>query len=203
MSKATHIGTCQICGATQMLPGGVLAKHGYTTKWGFFSGTCAGSHFLPFEQSIDRIEQAIAMSQSHEAELRFRAAAERVNADPTDVMAHIYVGFQGRGLETSKWLPTTVSAVENVSTSGDYRWLSYTLTYAMPGYVRPGDAPVMKTKRLESYEGEKTLDATVLKLRGRYADMLVKEADARAKYTKWQQDRIRNWAPAPLVPRTR
>lgn len=52
MKKSTHTGTCQACGRAQALPAGVLAKHGYTVKWGFFSGTCAGSGQRPLE--IDR-----------------------------------------------------------------------------------------------------------------------------------------------------
>lgn len=62
-NKATHSGHCQICGAEQKLPVGVLAKHGYTTKWGFFSGTCAGSGYQPFEQATDRILAAIERTE--------------------------------------------------------------------------------------------------------------------------------------------
>lgn len=47
----THRGHCQCCGRVQAIergPGvtvdrGKIAKHGYTTQWGYFSGTCAGS----------------------------------------------------------------------------------------------------------------------------------------------------------------
>ena len=51
--KATHEGTCQICGRVQRLPNGFLAKHGYKTTFGYFQGVCWGSKELPYEQSCD------------------------------------------------------------------------------------------------------------------------------------------------------
>jgi hypothetical protein len=63
-NKATHIGTCQLCGCTQMLPNGRLAKHGYTVEYGWgFSGTCIGSGELPFEVSKDFIVKVVADTQ--------------------------------------------------------------------------------------------------------------------------------------------
>ena len=56
--KAKHIGTCQICGSAQKLPGGRLASHGYTVRWGFFSGICAGTNHLPLEESCDYLKIA-------------------------------------------------------------------------------------------------------------------------------------------------
>ena len=48
MSKATHNGTCQACGRKQAFSHS-MAKHGYTTKWGYFAGTCSGSDRQPLE----------------------------------------------------------------------------------------------------------------------------------------------------------
>lgn len=59
MTKATHTGTCQICGSHQKLPSGVLSKHGYTVDWGFFNGVCQGAGHAPFEKSTDAIEGVI------------------------------------------------------------------------------------------------------------------------------------------------
>ena len=61
--KATHYGTCQLCGSFQKLPGGVLASHGYNITWGSFVGTCHGSGRAPFEQSKDYVEAEIANGQ--------------------------------------------------------------------------------------------------------------------------------------------
>ena len=51
MSKHTHRGTCQVCGAQQAVNNetGMMAKHGYTVEHGFFEGECPGSHNLPLE----------------------------------------------------------------------------------------------------------------------------------------------------------
>ena len=48
--RATHNGTCQVCGNIQAVKSnGRLAKHGYTVEYGFFNGTCRGSDELPLE----------------------------------------------------------------------------------------------------------------------------------------------------------
>jgi hypothetical protein len=76
MSKHTHRGHCQVCGAQQAVDNktGKLAKHGYTVESGWFTGECPGSHNLPLEhdhtmtdniigdltRQADRIEQRIA-----------------------------------------------------------------------------------------------------------------------------------------------
>jgi hypothetical protein len=52
-TKATHYGTCQLCGSLQKLPNGVLAIHGYQVDWNQFHGICHGAGHLPFEQSKD------------------------------------------------------------------------------------------------------------------------------------------------------
>lgn len=57
--QATHRGECQMCGRMQKLPGGKLAKHGYTTRWGFFSGVCRGAGHLPYEQSCDMLRELL------------------------------------------------------------------------------------------------------------------------------------------------
>ncbi len=82
MSKATHKGECQICGCQQLLPGGKLSNHGYTVKWGFFSGICSGAGRLPFELSTDAIQPVVdgvkATILAVEAEI---AALEDLNSD--------------------------------------------------------------------------------------------------------------------------
>lgn len=50
--RATHNGTCQICGNEQAVnaKSGKIAKHGYTVEWGYFEGTCPGSDELPLQK---------------------------------------------------------------------------------------------------------------------------------------------------------
>jgi len=64
-NKATHYGTCQLCGSSQKLPSGVLAQHGYQIHWNQFHGICFGSGQLPFEQSKDFTEEYIRRSEEY------------------------------------------------------------------------------------------------------------------------------------------
>lgn len=50
-TETTFTGICQACGRRQAIHvhTGLIAKHGYTTDWGFFNGTCGGSDHLPLE----------------------------------------------------------------------------------------------------------------------------------------------------------
>lgn len=50
-TASTHTGICQACGRRQAVHvnTGLIAKHGYTTEYGFFNGTCGGSDALPLE----------------------------------------------------------------------------------------------------------------------------------------------------------
>lgn len=50
-NASTHTGTCQACGRRQAVhvKTGMIAKHGYTTDYGFFNGVCGGSDHLPLE----------------------------------------------------------------------------------------------------------------------------------------------------------
>lgn len=64
-NKATHYGTCQLCGSLQKLPSGVLAQHGYQIHWHEFTGICKGSGHLPFEQSKCIAEAQIVLSEEY------------------------------------------------------------------------------------------------------------------------------------------
>jgi hypothetical protein len=60
MKKATHNGTCQVCGREQALPYGKLSKHGYDVPFHYFRGTCPGAEFLPLEQSREQADNVAA-----------------------------------------------------------------------------------------------------------------------------------------------
>tara|TARA_R100001460_G_scaffold27881_6_gene55924 strand:+ start:5346 stop:6236 length:891 start_codon:yes stop_codon:yes gene_type:complete len=59
MTKATHNGTCQVCGRTHARKAKGLAKHGYTVEYGFFNGTCDGSDELPVEESVEILDRTV------------------------------------------------------------------------------------------------------------------------------------------------
>lgn len=54
-NSATHRGVCQICGKVHKVNvhTGLLAEHGYTLDFGYFSGSCIGSNQLPINVSCD------------------------------------------------------------------------------------------------------------------------------------------------------
>lgn len=105
--KATHIGSCQICGREQKLPSNAMSLHGYTVNWGFFNGTCTGSRYLPFEQSKNLIEEAIKNVTAQHARLTSQVADLRANTEPT----HIQVSYYDRNTYRHIAATVEVSAV--------------------------------------------------------------------------------------------
>lgn len=98
MNASTHTGTCQACGRRQAvhINTGMIAKHGYTTEYGFFNGTCGGSDELPLELdtavNIGTVAAMIKFAEKNEA------AAE---ADITKVLVEFgpYI-YDNRGRRT-------------------------------------------------------------------------------------------------------
>jgi hypothetical protein len=55
-------GHCPICGRIHRLPGGRLAKHGYSVDYGYFSGVCRGAGLAPLEEDrapLDAVVKAL------------------------------------------------------------------------------------------------------------------------------------------------
>lgn len=61
--KATHDGTCQVCGRRQAARFGArMAKHGYkVADAGWFVGTCSGSDRAPLELETDLLDDTVTM----------------------------------------------------------------------------------------------------------------------------------------------
>lgn len=103
MKKATHNGTCQSCGRVQASTPRGLAKHGYTVNWGFFSGTCQGSHHAPIEEAHDLLDSIVA---------QLTATADRLNAitvetlDRIDVRWHTKRDQQGKRTQVERHFET-------------------------------------------------------------------------------------------------
>jgi hypothetical protein len=74
---ATHSGECQWCGRSQLLPAGVLAKHGYDLAHGFMRGVCVGAGHLPYQQSCGLIGQSIGWARAEATRLQRSAAEQR------------------------------------------------------------------------------------------------------------------------------
>ena len=99
-TASTHTGICQACGRRQAVhvKTGLIAKHGYTTEYGFFNGTCGGSDALPLELdttvNVATVAALIDFAASREAE-----AAGEILLVPVQVGKARYVG-QRRVVDT-------------------------------------------------------------------------------------------------------
>lgn len=79
-SKATHNGTCQVCGRSQARrPFGTM-HHGYTTSFGYFHGVCRGSRELPVEESTELLDKTVADMHAAVERLLPFTTAEAVGA---------------------------------------------------------------------------------------------------------------------------
>ena len=62
MSASTQLrGNCQVCGRIHaVLPTGLVAKHGYTVKDGWFQGICSGQHSAPMQKDTATTAKVVA-----------------------------------------------------------------------------------------------------------------------------------------------
>ncbi len=179
-TKATHTGICQLCGSRQMLPKGRLAAHGYTKELGFFNGTCRGSHGLPFEQSIDLIEAAIANSKAVAKAAREEAAAVRANTDPAEVYYQAY---------------------ERLGRSSGYTWVKASVIPHAAWPIYNSDIVYKWGNETKSTIHRSNVADTVAHLNERYAVSRESIAKQHEGYVEWQTKRVAGWKPAELTPR--
>ena len=184
-SKAIHRGHCQVCGACQKLPGDVLAKHGYTTRCGFFEGVCLGSGHLPFEQDTTLIEDAIFRARVKAETLRAEAERTRSQGDPADCWYHAYFAGNRRGESGYRWIKT------KIDTPTDAR-------VPRLSYWHPGDSRPARWEQA-GYYGTGAAEVAARYFNGLFADDLERQAQNVDTYIAWQEGRIRDWTPQPLI----
>jgi hypothetical protein len=185
--KATHYGECQVCGRRQKLPGGMLSKHGYTVQWGFFNGVCWGERNKPFEQDKGLIEGAIKRAQAEIVNAEIKAKEIRARTD-LNSFYHSY--------ETSAYVWREIVFFEAPSTVLPDRMER--LFKSVDGFpLGHYKQPLLAYSR--GFYGH-TLAECAAEGRERYCkQVLDKFAADLSRYVAWQQDRIKNWAPKPLV----
>lgn len=85
-NASTHTGICQACGRRQAVhvKTGLLAKHGYTTEYGFFNGTCGGSDHLPLELDT-AVNVATVAAMRKFADEQIAIATGEITKVPVDV----------------------------------------------------------------------------------------------------------------------
>jgi hypothetical protein len=203
MAKATHSGTCQVCGCFQKLPNGDLSKHGYTTRWGFFEGVCMGSHNKPFEQSTDLIEKAIK-------EVRGQMVALEAHKLELTVMADCMVELRWfdrrRGEVIHHWAKAPLETMSLGGWTGNVLESSYTEQF----YTRYGKETFVSEyihcglEQKNDYKVKPTKEELIRRANKHYIDTVI---NSRLKdmsaYLDWQEERVANWVEQPLTPVTK
>lgn len=180
-NKATHQGTCQVCGRLQMLPAGVLSKHGYTKQFGFFNGVCWGAGSKPFEQAYDLLEKSITLVTTQRDAL-VTCIAE-LEAAPITNQAPYYRYVRGNGYIRSSYQEQMV-----------------TLTVGENGRVDSAVFADGETAPAIRYSLTGTLEEVVTRLRANRITRYKKDIADREGYISWQQKRVDTWKPQPLTP---
>lgn len=185
--KATHYGTCQVCGRQQKLPGGFMSKHGYTVEWGWFNGVCPGADHLPFEKSKDLIEKAIKDVQANIAALE--AEIEKLMADGFDEFAWVHhYGRSGYSRKSGyRWMRVNPA-------HGKLRdsWERKTWYYQVDGEDRRHE--------MTTYgQGNERKDICRV-YNERYCNQLRKQIKGGHEYIAWQEARIKDWKEQDLQP---
>lgn len=177
-----------------MLPGGLLSKHGYTRKWGFFSGVCAGSGHFPFETHTDRIAGAVAGVEQTIAEVNAEIAElenldSEVNGKP-EAWHHTYKAYGGY-----VWERVPVGNLDH-KVYGDRTCYSAEIT------VASGRKPEPRQEQIQAHDAAwnlPTLRHWVHFLNCKYAKHLRQQNSARRDWVKWQQQRLADWSVKPLT----
>ena len=83
----THTGTCQLCGREHAVneKTGVIAKHGYTVDYGFFSGTCRGAGYQPLQISRAHLDTNIERWEE-QANIELAKTAADIAKVPVNVL---------------------------------------------------------------------------------------------------------------------
>lgn len=190
--KSRFRGSCQKCGAVQKLPKGVLAKHGYeVARWGFFNGVCDGSGYKPFEESCVRVEEYVQRAGRYAEELKATIAKLREPATEPKAWLHQYVPatFERRR-SAYRWIQVTLIEQQHQFRDGSGG-------YSLFGYMKDdGKFEEVRT----GYGEERTLLNAATILNQRRAESLTGTLKEVERYIAWQQERVANWKPAPLIP---
>ena len=187
MAKATHSGTCQICGGFQKLPNGVLSQHGYTVQWGWFNGICSGSKNLPFEQSIALIEEQIVFVK-RKIERTREAVQELINDKGTKAWVHHYI--KGILYSTGRYV-WSYAQLETHKRNPESEYTAY-------NYFTYEDK---KKEIAGSFHTCNSLEDVARLCNTKYISYkLTKDIASMEDYITWQEERTANWKPSELTP---
>lgn len=200
MAKATHTGTCQICGRPQKLPSDMLAKHGYKVAgYGFFVGTCHGSDSLPYEKSCDLLPPMIEKQKGIVANLKVSLEKDFpvITDINTVVLANLAFTIQSR--YTARFPGDTKVIRVPAKIKADYT--NPEGTYSTYSLV-PADESSYDHFQY-AFKAYRSYDSDPLMVLNRAQSILRKEVVAeianRQEWIDWAEDRVAKWVPdAPL-----
>lgn len=193
--KATHQGECQVCGSVQKLPEGVLSKHGYNVRFGFFEGTCWGAEHKPFEQDISLIESAIARATAQGVEALEGAALLLNDLNPTHVWVSIWNSGNHNVRAHSEWKLLPVGELEN-----NHGTLMYREQSTVTNSPRADVLHRIETYGVYAQDPAERLRLQYQYLNKRYAEERIDRAKQLRSYVSWQAGRTRDWKPKKLKP---
>jgi hypothetical protein len=168
-----------------------------------------GAGHLPFEVSCDLLPRFIASATEHRNQLQTTQAEYRKPATTPVAMVRNYEG-DSYGRNGYRWIEVEingrVTGYEGKLLDGSHtktEWVEY--FYVANGTNGQKDVE----HRLDSLYhvlGPSSMEdrslAVATHLNGLYAKSLQREIDEMNRYIAWQQSRVENWKPAPLLPVT-
>ena len=179
--KATHQGTCQVCGRLQKLPHG-LSVHGYTTQFGFFSGTCRGTYGKPFEKSHDLISKAIEDAKK---------LIEKHGVEVWDLSSRPkFIWTRSYNTKNQPWVKCGYEVVD-----GYIQLTGQTLSPPFVSSQCVNNLGLRKIHLRNRNVNDVVVDAN--QERVSYLRRTVKELES---YIEWQEQRIADWKPTEIIP---
>lgn len=188
--KATHKGTCQICGRQHKVNTntGMLAKHGYTIDFGWFNGTCTGSDNLPYEKSCDMTKKSISLTNDYINTLKNKIESIKLWQVNDEIDIVLYFGFNEyfKGSK-SGYYNIKCKIVDNIEAYGKTGNLGYE-------YVIDG-------KTIQRYERNPygTKQNLMNHLIERNIKLIEKDIKACIEYINMQQHKVDTWKLVHLI----
>lgn len=182
--KSTHSGTCQICGCVQKLPNGKLAKHGYTKRWGFFTGTCTGSGEFPYEISCQKVIESISTAEKVKNTYIAKAFELSQPEQIPDEKIEFLWDFKVKGL----WGDKKTTKATFIHDKGSW-FIAPTENSDLVRIYAVSVGIYGKTK-LELWNS----------YREREAKKALREVANLKEYITFQTERVKEWKPSALIP---
>lgn len=203
MTKHTHKGTCQICGSIQAVNNGtgLIAKHGYTKRWGFFSGTCRGSENLPLQVSCDMVQDSADAAMRFGTQLTDKAV-QLNNQTGVEGFYNVYVPATWTTKSKRVWLRVTFVEVDTQHDRKEVRMVPNSDDVNLFKLFDNRECNEMATSpayRFGFYGVLKGCEDYAKHTRTKRAVSYVNEAKQYFEYYSHQIEVVKNWAPSELI----